>query len=270
MIAATPQAGLAAAMFHTRQLARGDITASHGLLDAFAAAIATHGTLYDWASLQPQPRALRGRAPVFVATLPTTDETVVVRHAWHGGLFAPVTGDRFRYPTRAPRELAHSNALRAAGIPTTTMLGFARYPAGFGTCRVDVVSRFVPDAFDLGMIAAALVPQIPFAEALVATLDLLHRLALAGVVHPDLNVKNVLLASAPSPASVALHALVIDVDVVQWPAQRAPRAIMQQNVNRLVRSLRKWRTQFGCEVSDQTLDAFTRDALMRVSSPRTS
>ncbi len=251
---------------HTRQLAHGDVSASHGLLDALAAAIATHGTLYDWASLQPQPRALRGRAPVFVATLPGTAETVVVRHGWHGGLLAPVTGDRFRHPTRAPREFAHSLALRSAGIPTTTVLGFARYHAGFGTCRVDVVSRFVPDAFDLGMIAAALVPQIPLAAALEATLHLLQRLALAGVVHPDLNVKNVLLApeSSPSPAG-ALRALVIDVDVVQWQPQAQPHAIMERNVTRLVRSIRKWRRQFGCDVTDVTLDAFMRDAMTRVT-----
>jgi hypothetical protein len=263
---------------HTRRLAHGDVSASHGLLDAFAAAIATHGTLYDWASLQPQPRALRGRAPVFVAMLPDTEETVVVRHGWHGGLFAPVTGDRFRHPTRAPREFAHSSALRAAGIPTTTVLGFARYRAGFGMCRVDVVSRFVPDAFDLGMIAAALVPQISLTAALEATLHLLHRLALAGVVHPDLNVKNVLLTREASPSSSlssspssskVLQAMVIDIDVVQWQPQAQPQSVMQRNVTRLVRSMRKWRTQFGCDLTDVTLDAFTRDAMKRMAGSLT-
>jgi len=255
----------------TRQLARGDVSASHGLLEAFAAAIATHGTLYDWAAMQPQPRALRGRAPVFVATVPESDETVVVRHAWHGGLFAPVTGDRFRRPTRAPLEFAHSSALRSVGIPTTTVLGFARYDAGLGTCRVDVVSRFVPHAFDLGMIAAALVPQITLTAALEATLHLLRRLALAGIVHPDLNVKNVLItadASISSPGT--LVAMVIDVDVVQWVSGALPRSIMQRNVARLVRSIRKWRTQFGCDVTDQTLATFSRAAMNSVGSSRTT
>ena len=195
----------------------------------------------------------------------------MVRHAWHGGFFAPLTGDRFRRPTRAPIEYANSFALQAMGIPTTTVLGFARYDAGLGSCRVDVLSRFVPDAFDLGMVAAALVPEIATAEALDATAQLLYKMAVAGVVHPDLNVKNVLLARPESLMTPpALVAMIIDVDVVRWTTNVPAHEVMQRNLNRLVRSARKWRTQFGCDLTDRTLDAFVRDTVGTIAPLRAS
>ncbi len=151
-----------------------------------------------------------------------------------------------------------SAKLRAAGIPTTSVLGFARYDALWGLCRVDVVSAFVPDANDLGAVAAGLVPEMECAEALTATRTLLVRLAAAGVVHPDLNVKNILLTRGPDRA---LTAMVIDVDVIRWDPARSPAETMQANVARLARSMRKWRTHFGCDVTEQMLQQFMRDAV---------
>jgi 3-deoxy-D-manno-octulosonic acid kinase len=215
------------------------------------------GTLYDWAEEQPQPRAMRGRAPVYVATLPGSSTPVVVRHAWHGGLLAPLTADRFRRPTRAPREMAQSAALLAAGIPTTEVLGFARYPAAMGLlCRVDVVSRYVADAADLGMVLAGLAPFVDRDTALQSTHRLLSQMAAQGVVHPDLNVKNILLR----PTGHGIEAMMIDVDVVQWNPLRPPAETMHANVARLIRSVRKWRTHFGCDVTDARLAAFAQTA----------
>lgn len=242
----------------TRRLKGADVTAPAALVDTLSAIISEHRTLYEWASAQPQPRALRGRAPVYVAELPDGAETVVVRHAWHGGLLAPLTGDRFLRPTRAPIELSMSERLRRANIPSTIVLGYARYDLWQGFCRVDVISRFIPNAFDLGMIVAGLVPEISRDEALGATHKLLIRLADAGVVHPDLNVKNVLLVRSKN---AELTAMVIDVDVVRWHERGARGEVMQANVNRLARSIRKWRTHFGCDISDVMIDRFSRDAL---------
>ncbi len=250
----------------TRQVANGDVTAnldiSERLLDVLADLVAEHGTLYAWAATQPQPRALRGRAPVYVAELPERLETVVVRHAWHGGLLAPVTGDRFRRPSRAPVELNQSARLLDIGIPTTTVLGFARYDAGPGLCRVDVVTRFVPDAFDLGQVVAGLVPGLSATEALNATQLLLERLAHGRVVHPDLNVKNVLLTRSTTGVS----AMVIDVDVVSITPDASFADTMQRNVQRLGRSLRKWRTQFGCDLSERDIARFLADATSRANA----
>ncbi|MEQ1690400.1 MAG: lipopolysaccharide kinase InaA family protein [Gemmatimonas sp.] len=241
----------------TRHVVGADVSAIPALADTLVALVEAHGTLYEWAAEQPQPRALRGRAPVYVAALPETRTLVVVRHAWHGGLLAPLTGDRFRGTRRADREFATSLRLRSLGIPTTDVLGFASYHAAFGLRRVDVVSRFVPDAFDLGTIAAGLVPDIDRDDALAATHGLLARLAMARVRHPDLNVKNVLLRRE---VGGSLTAMIIDVDVVRWDSAHTPAHVMRDNVTRLIRSMRKWRTQFGCDLSEDVVETFARDA----------
>lgn len=240
----------------TRRVAGGDVTAISAVVETLATLVAEHGTLYDWAASVPQSRALRGRAPVYVAALPTGAETVVVRHAWHGGLFAPLTRDRFRRPSRAPLEVARSQALVRIGIPTTTILGFARYDAGVGFCRVDVVSRFVPDAHDLGAVASGTVPGITLAEALDSTRVLLRQLAAAGVVHPDLNVKNVLVTR---DGRGVLTARVIDVDVVRFEPKHGTADVMRSNVNRLIRSLRKWRTHFQTDIPDALIASLAAD-----------
>ncbi len=237
----------------TRQVGVADVTGTPAVLDDLAAIVREHDTLYDWAAEQPQPRAMRGRAPVYVATLPACGIPVVVRHGWHGGALAPLTADRFRRPTRAPVEMERSAALRAAGIPTTEVLGFARYPAGFGLCHVDVVTRYVADAADLGMVLAGLAPFVDCETALSSTQRLLVQLASHGVIHPDLNVKNILLR----PTTTGVEALIIDVDVVRWDATRAPGATMRANVARLIRSVRKWRAHFGCDVTDARILAFS-------------
>lgn len=233
-------------------------------LDTLAAIVREHGSLYDWAAAQPQPRALRGRAPVYVAQLPAGGPAVVVRHAWHGGLLAPLTQDVFRRPTRAPLEMQRSRELQALGIPTTEVLGYALYDAAFGLARVDVVSRYVDDTADLGMVLAGLGPAADCEAALTATLDLLVLLATHRVVHPDLNVKNILLRI---PDDVAPQAMVIDVDVVHIGTLSPARA-MERNVARLTRSLRKWKQRFGCELAEQRIVSFAEAALARTPGTR--
>lgn len=236
----------------------GDVLAHDDVRGDLLAIAGEHGSVYDWAARMPQPRALRGRAPVFVATLPQSGHTVVVRHAWHGGLLAPITGDRFRRPTRAPREMQIAEALLHAGIPTSDIRGAVRYAAGAGLVRVDVVSRYIEDSVDLGTVLAGLAPGHSLDDALNATSALLRQLSRRGIVHPDLNVKNVLLRpqSGFSTSGASLQALVIDVDVLVWDAAWVGEAAMQRNLARLLRSMRKWRRQFGCEVSDDTMATF--------------
>jgi 3-deoxy-D-manno-octulosonic acid kinase len=186
-----------------------------------------------------------------------------VRHAWHGGLLAPITGDLFRRPTRAPLEVERSIELRALGIPTTDIVGYALYDAMFGLARVDVCTAYVDDTADLGMILAGLAPALECDGALEATLRLLERLAAHGVVHPDLNVKNILIRT---PSTGVPEALVIDIDVVRLGA--TPADAMARNVARLERSLRKWKTHFGCDVADQRIREFVAEAMARTPQAR--
>jgi len=150
---------------------------------------------------------------------------------------------------------------------------------------VDVVTRYLEETADLGMVLAGLSAEMDGERALTATQCLLLQLARSGVTHPDLNVKNILVRVAgngeakPSPvplgamaniathatpntsASAALEALVIDVDVIDWAPARPPRNTMERNLARLVRSLRKWRTQFGYDLTEQRITHF-RDATL--------
>jgi hypothetical protein len=213
---------------------------------------------------------------VYAVPLPGGAGDVVVRHAWHGGALRGVTRDLFAPPTRAPRELRTSERLRAAGVPTPAVVAYARYPAPLGLCRVDVATRLVPDARDL---AAVLLPGGAGAGAggrdeagerlragwLDATAALVGALARAGARHPDLNLKNVLLAAAPPNGSrdaggaAPVRAWVLDVDVASLPAG-APtpgqaRAALDANLARLRRSLDKWRRTRGLPVGPAELAA---------------
>lgn len=235
------------------------------LLTAVRPIIEQHGSLYEWAAGLPQATALRGRAPVYVGDLPGVDVCVAVRHVWHGGLLAPLTSDRFRVPTRAPQELANSLRLRAHGIPTTELLAYVLYPAGPGLRRVDVATRFIPDAVDLGMVLSGHAPTISTAAALPAVGVLLQRLAAHGVLHPDLNVKNILLVPSGGHSHTALA---IDVDVVQFVAHRGSEAVMQSNLARLLRSVKKWRTRGGSDIDARALAAFEQRCLAHPDRPR--
>jgi 3-deoxy-D-manno-octulosonic acid kinase len=235
------------------------LVAASNVAASLAAVLQTAPTLYDWAAEQPQSLALRGRAPVYVATLPTGD-TVAIRHAWHGGALAPITRDLWLRPSRAPQELRKSIALVNGGVPTAPVLGYALYPVAPGIVRVDVISRFVENTFDLGAVLLGLAGGIRMDEAATATRVLLAALQRQQLVHPDLNVKNILVqkgrreagrreAGGRATDNASVRALVIDVDVMQHRRDLSPGDVAVANIRRLTRSLHKWRRQ-----TDATFD----------------
>ena len=235
-----------------------ELVARAELADALRDAVRAHGSLYGWAQAHPARRELRGRAIAWAVPLPGGGGDVVVRHSWHGGLLAPLTRDLFLPPTRAPRELDASARLRAAGIRTPEVAAYALYPAPLGTRRADVVTRLVPDGADLALVLRGLpVAREPLGPWVRATGALLHALARAGVRHPDLNVKNVLLAPDGGAASGTLAAWVLDLDVAQLP-DGAPtpgrvNAAGEANLQRLERSLDKWRRERGLPVLEEEI-----------------
>ncbi len=243
--------------FRSGRVGTTTLVATPALYDALATRLGEHETLYAWAEESPQPRALQGRGVVYVAAIEECDITVAVRHAWHGGLFAPVTGDRFLAPTRAPREAAANILLRTHGVPTPELLGYALYPAGPGLRRVDVVSRYIPDSWDFGAVLAGVAPNLDRERAVRAVLPLLAQLAGARAVHPDLNVKNILLVR---DTANAWHAWVLDVDVVSF-RDIPPAGVMAINVRRLLRSIRKWHARHDLPLDEPWLAGFVRAAL---------
>jgi tRNA A-37 threonylcarbamoyl transferase component Bud32 len=239
--------------YQSRRVGNTTLVATNDTIDALSSVIEQHDTLYAWARQVQQPRALRGRAPVFVATIPSHDDiTIVVRHAWHGGLLAPLTRDVYRRPSRAPRELQIAERLRQAGVPTPQIVAYALYDAGPGLVRVDVASRYIDDSYDLAAVLAQHAPDIDRSSAFGALTLLLENLARNHFVHPDLNVKNVLIFRD----SVRVLAAVLDVDVVEHAIGDTSSTVHARNVARLVRSMRKAPMQFGIQIAPDEYDAF--------------
>jgi 3-deoxy-D-manno-octulosonic acid kinase len=220
--------------------------------------IVAASTVYDFAARHPAAHALSGRGTAYAIPLPGDIEQVVVRHNRHGGLLAPLTGDLFRAPTRAPRELRLSQQLVAHSVPTPVMLSYAIYPAPFGLRRVDVVTREVPRSFDLSH-AFMSDDSATRTAAITATVTLVVALSAVGAHHVDLNIKNILLHQS---AAGALEAMVLDVDAVRFDE---PEIVFDWNLDRLLRSARKWRVERGARVTQAELDELA--ALVRERRP---
>lgn len=227
--------------------AAGDVVVHQRLAEGVRSALEA-GTLYEWARAHPQARQMQGRLPVYAAPLSPDGPNVVVRHAHHGGVFAPVLRDVFLSPTRAPAELATSLILSRAGVPTPPVVAYAVYPAGPLLRRVDVMTVELPGA-DLG--AALQAPPGPDdRQSLVSPVAaLLGALTQVGAWHPDLNVKNILLV--PDDAG-ELHPAVLDVDRVQFVPPGDPN-LRDANYGRLVRSVAKWCRSVGTAFPERAM-----------------
>ncbi|MFL5574749.1 MAG: lipopolysaccharide kinase InaA family protein [Gemmatimonadaceae bacterium] len=230
------------------------VVALASLADTVAAALTDDGTLHEYgarrlAEGQVGARRLQGRGPVYAVTLPDGHTRVVIRHAMHGGLLAPITGDRFLAPTRAPIELAAAIRLARAGVRTPEVVAYALYPAGPLLRRSDVATREVAGR-DLGESLRDRPPAEEKRAMLAATAGLLAALARAGARHPDLNVKNVLIARDGTAGAPVAH--VLDVDRIRFLEPGHPR-VAGANLARLARSVRKWRALHGIDVTEQDL-----------------
>ncbi|MEP6691155.1 MAG: lipopolysaccharide kinase InaA family protein [Gemmatimonadaceae bacterium] len=220
------------------------------------------GTLYEYASHHAEARAIAGRSVVYAVPLPDGETRVVVRHSRHGGVLAALTGDRFLAPTRAPHELACALRLARRGVLTPEVIAYATHPAGPLLRRADVVTREVPNARDLDRALTDADDDGARRAMLDAAAELLRRLAAAGARHPDLNLKNILIAADDDGA---LEALVIDVDRV-WFAAGSAAAVGDANFRRLARSARKRRREHGTPIDERELRALAAAAGASFSS----
>lgn len=222
------------------------------LADAMGAVLA-RGSLYEHAERHPGALRLTGRGSAYA--IPLGEGTrVVVRRSRHGGVFAPLTGDRFFGATRAPRELATAMRLAECGIPTPDVVAYVTYPAGAFRRRADVATREISGGRDLATVLASAPDAATRRAALAAAARLIALLAAAGARHPDLNLKNVLIAPPSSESGDARGpvAFVLDVDRVWFDRPGAPR-VARANWGRLMRSVAKWRRQHGLVLDESEL-----------------
>jgi 3-deoxy-D-manno-octulosonic acid kinase len=216
--------------------------------EADARSMLAEGTLYEVAARLPNARPLQGRGIAYAVALPASGTRAVVRHNRHGGVLAPLTGDLFLPPTRAPRELETSRRLAELGVATPDVLMYGVSPALTLFRRADVVTREIESGRDLSDVIAGGASDAERHAAWEATRALLRAMLSAGVRHHDLNVKNVLIA----PAQEGVRAYLLDVDRVTFGAPGAD-AVRAGNLERLRRSARKWRDERGARVDEREL-----------------
>lgn len=202
-------------------------------LTQFSALLHEHGTLYHAALRQPRIGELRGRGVAIVAEL--AGGACVVRHYHRGGAMAGVLGDK--YPrggrNRVLRELQASEVARARGVPTPEVRCGAWYEHGVFR-RFDIATSYIPDSRDL---AHVLFGDAAAADAAVsATADLIRALLHAGLIHNDLNLKNILITEE--------RAYILDLDRCHIADQVSPVQARAMR-DRFFRSLIKWETQAG-------------------------
>jgi len=190
--------------------------------------------LYEAADGQAEA-VLAGRGPVLVLRTPR-GQWVVRRYRRGGRVAAPLLGERYlRVGVARPlREALASAEVRRRGIPTPRVMAGAVYP-GWTFYRADLITEYVADATDL---AHALFEEERAAEErariLRAVGSLVARAAAAGIEHPDLNAKNVLIDRSAGEAVPVL----LDLDRCRlWPA--GVTAEPDPMVERLARSLRR-------------------------------
>ena len=231
------------------EVAGADVVALTACVDSVRHALAD-GSLHAYAASHAQRRELHGRGKAYAVPLPDGATRVVVRHSQHGGMLAPITGDVFVAPTRAPHELSVALQLAAAGVPTPDVIAYATYPTWLGAFRrADVATREIVDARDLTSVFAKASRPRDVSPVIAAVGTLLRALERAGARHPDLNLGNVLIVG-DTP-----RALVIDVDRIVFETPGV--AVRMANVRRLVRSATKLRDLGRIEVTDQELATLT-------------
>jgi 3-deoxy-D-manno-octulosonic acid kinase len=201
-------------------------------------------TLRDVAAAHPEARELSGRGPVYV--IPGAGTEWLVRPYRRGGrLAAPLLGDRY-LRAGLPRPIAEAAASQEAirrAIPTPPVIAGTIYPSG-PFYRADLVTEYVPRSRDLATVFFRL-PANPSTRthALRAAGQLIARMASKGLVHPDLNAKNILLV----PDKGVLVGLVLDLDRC-WVEAPLPPARM---LHRLEHSMKKLAAASGEPLTDK-------------------
>jgi hypothetical protein len=222
-----------------------DTVARATVADAVSEALAA-GSLYQYAAHHPEARPMRGRAYAYAVPLPDGATRVVIRRSRHGGLLASLRGEIFFGATRAPHELEVSLRLTREGIPTPEVIAYSTYEVAPLLRRADVATREVTGAIDLATTLESDRDSAAVRNAVRAVARLLARMASAGVRHPDLNVRNVLIAR---DANGDREAWLLDVDRVWFDTPRHPR-VREANLSRFSRSVRKLREREALPVGE--------------------
>ncbi|MGH7500997.1 MAG: lipopolysaccharide kinase InaA family protein [Longimicrobiales bacterium] len=213
--------------------------------------VTRHGTLAAHAAENAR-HVLAGRTRTNVCEGP--GGLWVVRHAVRGGAFRKLFVDRYvRIGVPRPiRELRASARARALGIDTPEVLACAVYEDGL-FYRADLATRFVDGSTDLARLSFG--PDPPAepvrAEAWRSAGRLLAATFAAGLIHADLNIKNIVVTTING----AGRAHLLDLDRCHFTPKLAPSA-RRAMLDRMERSIRKFERRTGRQLGPAERAAF--------------
>ena len=183
-------------------------------------------------------RWLNGRGPIPAISL-NSNTTVILRTYRHGGLLSGFTGNIFIGRPRPFRELELSIEARKRGIPTPAVLGGAIYPVAGPIYRGVLAIEEIPEASD-GLDILRRARELPckqreqlFKKLLPEAGKLIGLCHNKGLVHTDLNVKNIVVSGTP----FGVH--IIDLDRCRLEKESLSDSKRRLQLERLFRSLKK-------------------------------
>jgi 3-deoxy-D-manno-octulosonic acid kinase len=205
--------------------------------------LGTGVTVHAWAGQQHDRLDFSGRGLVHAVLAPVSGpdgrSRWAVRHYRRGGAMEGALDDRYLRGGRPRpfRELAASVTARARGVRSPAVIAGVTYAHGIHY-RCDLITELVPEATTLAEALHEYDGTSAWREALAAAGDLIGRLAAAGILHADLNARNILLTEAGRVAWV------IDLDRAQIMSKPSPSAAGRMRA-RLMRSVLKIGTPTG-------------------------
>ncbi len=258
--------------FELAELPGARVAARPDVLEFATGAVSAAGSLHAFARAAGGA-ALRGRVPAFTVRAP--DGEWVVRHYVRGGaVAAPLLGDRYvrAGESRPVREADVSDRVRARGVATPEIRAFVVYPSG-PFYRADIATARIPDGRDLADLTLGddRGDETERAEAWRAAGRLLRAAFDAGVVHPDLNLRNIVViagggsggggvggtgsGSGGSGGSGGVRAYLLDLDGARLVRRISPLRVHAM-LQRLHRSRLKLEARYGTTVGEAALKAF--------------
>jgi len=164
---------------------------------------------------------------------------LIVRQYAHGGLLGPLFGALFVGESRMLREFRAALYAVDCGVPTARPVALRVEPVLGPLVRAHFVTEFIPDARNLLELcseapvrSAEGAERIRIAQAVADTIADLHD---AGILHADLNLKNILVRIAGGSP----RAFIIDFDRARLVRGLTLEQRMH-NLLRLDRSVVKW------------------------------
>ncbi|MBW3571281.1 MAG: hypothetical protein KY467_09255 [Gemmatimonadetes bacterium] len=181
-----------------------------------------------------------GREAHPVVVLPT-GEKAVVRHYRRGGLVQRINQTRYFGGNRAFDELRATERARTGGVRTARILAAVERPRTVGyTARLATI--LIPGARDAAawLHGAAADARLEMLRDAGRQLAAMHQ---AGVAHPDVHLRNLLVSDANGGVEVCL----LDFDKARVHDGAVPRARRATDLRRLARSARKLKAEVGAE-----------------------